>query len=425
MGTVVEYLKGDQLVLRMVKSQDGKKLSLTDSRGRSTTLAENKVLFTHSADSTEKLAGELATLADEVDVALLWETVIDDGGAAMLASELAQVYFEEDSVASCSAVFRAALADRLYFRHRRKRFAPRSPTEVDQLRAQREAQDRAARELSALKASLEAGDLDNTLARRLEDHLRGTDDKMLSRALGECHADPSNAAFNLLLSSGRLSNTMTLEEIQADLHVEHPPKVVEHASLCTVTTSHEALPAAFSIDDEDTQEVDDVLTVHQEDGLLRVDIDIADLTGMIMVGDPVDLEARRRAKTVYLPTRNYYMLPGNIGCDQGSLLVGQRRPALRTSVWIDEEGHVQNYEHKQVTIEVQRRLSYTMADHLIASDEEDETSQALRLLAQATDGLAAHRRERGALFIHRREWRLSVCAETGEISVHQLPTDSP
>ncbi len=426
MATFVEYLSGERLTLRLLKEQGKRKLLLVDPRGRRSSLSLDKVLYRHEGSSQEHLAARLEGLGDEVDVPLLWETALEERGDGSLGpAELAQLYFDEASAAHCSAIFRALAAEGHHFRRRGTDFAPRSREELEQLRLQREAEERAAREQEELEQLLVNGEVDEALAGRLERKLRGGEDRMLTRAMDASFSDPPRSAFKLLVRGGHLPPTDSLEVLAANLHKEHPAAVVEHAGRARLPDVRgEVEQAGFSIDDEQTLEVDDVLTVRRDGLKIRVDIDIADPSSFISQGDPVDREAMRRATTIYLPTGVYYMLPEGLGCELGSLRVGEERPAMRTSVWLNEDGEVQGHELKRVTISVGERLSYRDADAMIAG-QEGPCAEPLRLLNSLAAARAERRRERGALFIRRQEWKLLVGAGGEEVEVLAINPDSP
>ena len=426
MATIVELLSGDRLDLRLVRGQDRKKLMVEDRKGRRSSVAADKVFFSHSASSLDALAARLDELTREVDVALLWESVGPDDGP-LEAADLAQLYFDEAEPAHCSAVFRALTGDRLHFRRKGKGFTPRSADELQRLRDQREAEARAARELAGLQQALDDGALDDELVRRLERYVRGGDDRQLDRVLEARSSDPRRGAFNALLSGGHLEFTDSLELLQANLQADHPEAAVAHAaSLEPPPPGESPVTAAFAIDDPDTREVDDAISVSEDERGLRLDIDIADVASLVQAGDPVDREALRRATTVYLPTGVYYMLPERIGCDLASLTAAEPRPAMRTSVWLAEDGEVLDYRLAQVSASVARRLDYETADKLLASGAGGgEPAATLTRLRRATTRLAARRRDRGALFLQRREWKIHVSPGAEEISVHPIPRRSP
>jgi len=426
MATFIEFLSGEGLTLRQLKEQEKRKLRLVDPKGRLSTLPPNKALFRHNASSLEAVSGKLQELVEEVDVPLLWESVLEEEeGGARGAAALAMIYFDEETDLHGSAIFRALAAEGLHFRRRGTEFEARSRDELAQLQRQREAEERAAAEQARLERDLEAGQVDDGLAARLVRHLRGEEDRLLAHALERSFSNPARAAFDLLVRLGRLPPTASLEVLQANLHRAHPEAVIAHAATVEQPPERGKVEAAhFSIDDAETREVDDVLTIRHEGPRVRVDIDIADPSSFIAMDDPVDREALRRASTLYLPTGALYMLPERLGCEVGSLRAGEARPALRTSVWLDEDGEVEGYEHRRVTIEVGQRLDYDRADELLANGE-GATAEGLRLLDRVARARTELRRDNGALFISRREWKIRVHDGGERIEAQALEPGSP
>lgn len=432
MARLVEFVAEEQLCVGLVTGQDKKKLQVIDARGRALRVAPDKVLFAHDGESVEELQERLQSLQQEVDVPLLWETLVADADlAAREAPELARLYFDDDSSLHSSAIYRALARERLHFRRRGRAFEPRSAEDLERLRQQRESEGRAARELAELTERLRRRQLDGELCRRIERFLRRGEDKQLAAALGALAASEQVAghAFELLLQEGHLPPTADLAVLQADLQLEHREAALAHAAaLDPPEALLEPLRASFAIDDPDTREVDDCLTVEREpSGLIRVDIDIADVGALVRAGDPVDREALRRATTVYLPTGTYFMLPERLGCDLLSLRAGAPRPAMRSSVWLDDEGTVQRHELGRTFIELERHLDYEAADALIKGDApgNGEAARALGLLHRLAGRLAARRRESGALSFRQREWKLRVSPDGGTITVKRTPFDSP
>ncbi len=90
---------------------------------------------------------------------------------------------------------------------------------------------------------------------------------------------------------------------------------------------------AFSIDDSATTEIDDALSVkHVRDGVTRVGIHIA-APGLGFAPDsPVDVIARRRLSTVYMPGDKITMLPDGV-VERFTLIEGRRMPAV--SLYLD------------------------------------------------------------------------------------------
>jgi exoribonuclease-2 len=423
---IVEYLTGDQLRAALVEGEEKKKLQLVNVAGRKTRLPPDKVLFEHSAVTVESFVRQRDALAEEVDVELLWETVQENAAAQDLtAADLARTYFDDASSLHCSALFQRLVTERVHFRRRGPAFQPRSPSDLEQLRRQHEAEHQRRAEQEALTRALGESPLDRALGARLERWLRGQEDKVLAGVLEPLAKDPAVYAIDLLLDAGHLAPTADLPVLQANLRADHPAAVLAHAEALPRPDGPAAVaPAAFSIDDAETREVDDVLTVTREGAALRVDIDIADVAACVKKGDPADREAQRRASTAYLPTGVFYMLPERIGCDLASLHVGEPRPAMRTSVWFDGDGQLLRHELSRVTIRVGEHLDYTTADGLLGSGE-GATAEALRLLNDVAGHCRAARRKAGAVSFQRPEWKIRVSADGAELHITPIAAHSP
>ncbi|MBK8479710.1 MAG: RNB domain-containing ribonuclease [Proteobacteria bacterium] len=426
MAVIVEYLSEEELTTGQVAEENAKRLQVRDLHGRVQRVAPEKVLFRHSAPSIAALLAQIEPLQSAVDVGLLWAALEDDDDAPREAPALARLFFDRDDALHSSAVYRALLADRVFFRRRGRLLTRRSSTEIEQLHQMRAAEQRSATELATTQAALTACPLDAALAQRLERWLRGYPDRALEPGLASLGGDPAEQVFELLLRDGYLPPTAVLEVLRADLCEAHPPAALAQAEALELRPPSAPLSADFAIDDPDTREVDDALSIGADGTLWRIDIDIADATAYVRPGDPIDDEAARRATTVYLPTGRFYMLPERISCDQASLRAGAARPVLRTSIWLDDEATVVRSSWQRAWVVLQRRLSYEQADALLAATE--AATDALTSKLQRLDALTRARRERrrtqGALLLQRHEWKLSVDRETAAVEVRTIDAAS-
>ena len=79
-----------------------------------------------------------------------------------------------------------------------------------------------------------------------------------------------------------------------------------------------------TIDDESTREIDDGLSVeYLDDGTTKIWVHIADPTRIVDPGDELDLEARRRSTSLYLPTGMVPMFPSELATGPMSLVQGK------------------------------------------------------------------------------------------------------
>ncbi len=97
----------------------------------------------------------------------------------------------------------------------------------------------------------------------------------------------------------------------------------------------------FAIDDEGNQDPDDAVGVEAlEGGLTRLWVHVADVAALVAPGSPLDLEARARGATLYLPDRTIGMLPDEL-VQKAGLGLSETSPALSICLDLDEDGNAE------------------------------------------------------------------------------------
>ena len=132
----------------------------------------------------------------------------------------------------------------------------------------------------------------------------------------------------------------------------------------------------FSIDDSQTFEIDDAISLEKISYQHKLWIHIASPTSYFEYQSAIDKKARKLISTVYLSTNTYYMLPEILINDVFSLSDKEKRESLSLGVIFNEDGSVGSIEIVQSIIKVDFRLNYTEADELIdyAPKEEEDLS---------------------------------------------------
>lgn len=134
----------------------------------------------------------------------------------------------------------------------------------------------------------------------------------------------------------------------------------------------------FTIDPHDARDFDDALSIEELDGgvsLLRVHI--ADVSHYVEWGTSIDLDARRRATSVYLADRVIPMLPPRLSDEICSLMTGAARRALTLEATIDDEGRMVHSRFYPSVIESKARLSYDQAQCIIDAQEDESPDDVL------------------------------------------------
>jgi exoribonuclease-2 len=174
----------------------------------------------------------------------------------------------------------------------------------------------------------------------------------------------------------------------------------------------------FTIDDEDTLDIDDALGIEAlADGGHALWVHIADPGRLIQPDSPLDLEARRRASSLYLARGTLPMFPPLLANGLFSLRQGQRSAAWSLRLELDDQGELLSQRLVRSWIRPAYRLSYADADELIELAPPEEPAPAilhwLLLLRRQW------RLRRGALCLDQPEGRIYGQGETAELQIFE------
>ncbi|MBO7678707.1 MAG: RNB domain-containing ribonuclease, partial [Thermoguttaceae bacterium] len=159
----------------------------------------------------------------------------------------------------------------------------------------------------------------------------------------------------------------------------------------------------ITIDPEDARDFDDAVSLTRgADGGYCLGVHIADVSHFVRTGSAIDLQARRRGTSVYLPGAVIPMLPEELCNHLASLQPGA--PRLTKTVMIDYSptGEPLGARIFRSYIRSRARLSYETADAFLAGDTPGgelppEVGKLLRRMNRLAEMLRRRRRERGAI----------------------------
>jgi exoribonuclease-2 len=439
-GKIIEFTDDDELRMGFVRKEERDRLHVIDPRGRNLSVSADRVVIVHrSADEQEfpviarQISERIMGRQTEVDVELLWQS-LDGNHRELNPADLAELFFGEMSPEAASAVFRAVSQDNLFFRRKGAHFVAKTQEQVEAERTRRQRQ----REREEFRER--ASDIIKRLARKAAAPIPSDAEPILDRIhnwlryrtgdeVGSILEELSGAgkardmAYDILLRAGKVDPSVDRFLVMAGIDTEFSSQlqeVAEHVQSYVHTsprTDYQDTPA-FTIDDEDTREVDDALTVKRAENEIVIGIHIADVSAFVEKGDLLDAEAARRSSTIYLPTVSVRMFPERISTDLASLNVAVPRPAYTVEVRFDEQGTRLGYRIALTTVTVQKRLSYDAADQ--ALDTGDATLQILHRIAKQ---LHETRASRGAITFRRPELKIRVNED--KIEVKKINPNSP
>ena len=442
-GTLIEFrLQGERRLATADRPEGKKHWIVVDERGQAHTLHPRQITYevtgcTLKSSEIPNFLKEVEPFLDPSSLEVAWELLVEDGEAVTCA-KMAQLLFSDQSPPLCYAAHCLLSEDKVYFKQKAEGYEPRSAAMVGEIKHQRLAEESKLREQQEFFTRLQqriAGvavewqDSDRYRLEALERFVINPENtSRVAQDVLAAVGRPQNpqSAFEFLVALGLWSphENMFLRRSQIPIHFRR--EVLEVAQQCLDSPPPDPDKnrldlthlKVYTIDDESTQEIDDGLSLETlEDGRERLWIHIADPTRLVMPGDELDLEARRRSTTLYLPTGMIPMFPPILATGPMSLVQGRICPALSFGVVLDEFGGVQDYQIYATLIKPTYRLTYEDVDEMLQLGVQAEPEIA----AIATWALRREewRKSQGAISIHMPESVIKV-KNNDEISIEVL-----
>ena len=422
-GTLVEFrLHGDRH-LAVVQGTEGKKnLLLAVASGQTHSIHPRQITYVipgegYKPEGISVFLQEVETAVDPDSLEIAWEYLLETN-QAVEPPELADILFSSTEPSSVYAAYRMLCGDRLYFKQKGDAFEPRSQTQVEELKHQIEVTERKQREKAEFAERLQqaltnGGGVEWVPADRLRLEslerfaLYGEEasDKTKAIALLEQlqRGASADVAFQTLVDLGLWSIHENLELRRSQAPRKFPETVkglvqqlLENPPEDTCDRRDLTQLHTYTIDDSSTREIDDALSIEfLEDGRERLWIHIADPTRWVLPGSELDVEARKRVTTIYLPELTIPMFPLELAAGPMSLRQGEISTALSFGVVLDEAGAIAEVDICPSTIKVTYRLTYEDADEMLEMGVEKE----LMSIAAAAKLRYRWRIDRGAIDI--------------------------
>jgi ribonuclease R len=173
----------------------------------------------------------------------------------------------------------------------------------------------------------------------------------------------------------------------------------------------------FTIDPVSARDFDDAISAEELcGGDIRVWVHIADVSAYVPEGSPVDVQARGRATSVYVPGAVEPMLPQELSNDACSLVPARERLAVTVELQL-KGAEVESAKFYRSVIRSDERLDYERVDRVFAGVEPAREPWARPLAAARTAAAALQqaRERRGALAVDSEEPEF-IFDENGEIA---------
>lgn len=204
------------------------------------------------------------------------------------------------------------------------------------------------------------------------------------------------------------ASTLDFDDIRAEFDIpdEYPRDALEQVGQLRDAFADERVDARdipfVTIDPAGSMDLDQALHVTERADGFTLRYAIADLGALIPVGSPLDIEAKRRGQTIYIPDGKSPLHPVELSEGVGSLLPDVDRLASLWTIDIDREGSITGSSLERAVIRSRAKLDYVTVQGWFDSGRE---------LPEAVSGLRAFGELRQAQAVARGAVELELPAQ--------------
>lgn len=241
--------------------------------------------------------------------------------------------------------------------------------------------------------------------------------------------NPIGQVKKIIGVKGNIDTEMNSIVYENNLWIDYPQEVLDQAQ--QVKRDAPAIMArellvrrdmrdvpTFTIDPFNAKDFDDALSFRWlSDEEFELGVHIADVTAYVEEGSPMDVEAQKRAFTIYLVDRTIPMLPEVLANELCSLGAGVDKLAYSAVIQMDKNGKFKNSWFGRTVIHSNRRFVYEDAQKVI-DERKGEFADELLLLNSVAKKLHLKRLERGAVDFDRPEVEFKLDAKGHPIDIY-------
>lgn len=217
----------------------------------------------------------------------------------------------------------------------------------------------------------------------------------LTQVLG-LHNDPGMDVLTILYQHN-IKTGFSREETQQARSFESEIVVKDYPQRRDLTSE-----IIFTIDGEDTKDIDDAISIDRLEKGYRLGVHIADVSHYVSENSAIDQKAQERGTSVYVVDRVVPMLPVELSNGLCSLNPKVNRLAMSVYITLDEYGTILDYEFFESIIASKQRLDYREVNRFLNNPKdvvyiEEIIKDKLIIMEEASDLLRMQREALGAI----------------------------
>ena len=445
---LVVFVKKNKPVLGSICSVNNNSLTVLSEEGKEIDVSSDQIelktsiIINSNANSSEKklmLRGyrrELNKISEEVDLEFLWECVV--GSAEKISfNDLLELYYGDSSFSNDEVlkIYWAINRDTIYFKKVNNSYFPVSKLEVNSKLRELEEEERKKEEMSVAveyfrnlinnKKNVEPTktfDKDYFI-NLIKNYVIATGSSKRSReAKSFVHQLGINRiedATEFLIRIGewnsnadpdlkRLEETENFSKKSLNETEKILSSVFEKDSFVDLTSKE-----IIAIDDEDTEDIDDAISIDIKSDSIELGVHICNVAYYIRKGSSLDIEARNKGETVYIPDKHIDIFPKELIIEKFSLFAGQPKLAISLLIQLDKKTYkIKEYKFIKSIVSVSRNFSYIEAENELLKEKKGKE------LVNIAIALRKKRIMKGAFILQLPELKLKI-NEDGSINIYR------
>ncbi len=397
-GSIVEYIDQQKIIAAVVLQEKKGKVRLLNENNREVNFSEKRLshiskvcLDTSIAresivNKLKQLAQDRDDLAKTINILELWELFHEEPEDIDISAMTVFCFDPPVTSDHEAAVIRAFFHDKLYFKFNKMIFTPFTTEQVKERKQQIKRAERQERQIQ--KGSAWINDVldnkngssisvDQDIINILKSYYlfnNDSDSKIIARSI--LKKSPLNSAeqlFNVFVKAGIWEQNENINILSLQIPTSFSKAVLEQEKQLADTPINffddplrkdlTNIPL-ITIDGQSTLDFDDAISLEKTDTGYTLGIHIIDVDAYIKPDDPIDIAARDRASSIYMPDDKLPMIPSNLSEDLCSLKENAIRPGISTMVKMNRFFEIQDFKIIPSVIKVHKQMSYAEANLL-------------------------------------------------------------
>jgi len=397
-GSIVEYIDQQKIICAVILQEIKGKLRLLNENNREVNFSEKRLSHisqvcldtsvTRDSIVTQlkQLSQNRKKLSTAINIKELWEILHEESDDIDISTMTVFCFDPPLTSDHEAAVIRAFFNDKLYFKFNKMIFVPYTPEQVEAKKRQiREAEKKA---IQVQKGAAWINDvlnskngyntaIDQNIINILKSYYLFNNDSnscMVAKSIiKNSSINSPEQLFKVFVKAGIWDQNENIDLLAMQIPIVFSQKVLEHGKKLASTQPDffddslrkdlTNIPL-ITIDGQSTLDFDDAISLENTDTGYTLGIHIIDVDAYIKSNDPIDLAARDRASSIYMPDDKLPMLPPNLSEDLCSLKENAIRPGISTIIKMNRFFEILEYDIVPSIIKVHKQMSYTEANLL-------------------------------------------------------------